>query len=252
MITGFWLQQNEQSDPRFLTPNQIKSLGGHIIKGSKTIPIVFYKTNIKEEANGDNKTYRVMKFYRVLHVSQTGNINLDHLEPLQERPERTELQNVTNYDLFVTNCQVPITHNGSQPMYIPALDQIDLPPINDFLDTKEADASDHYYSTLFHELTHATGAKHRLDRATLHDYSRSIKTRAFEELIAEIGSAMIGQELGLQVLPRQDQAAYLNSWIKALDEDHTLIFKAAAEASKALKWCNEQQPAETYDRVEAA
>jgi len=252
MITGLWLHQNEKTDPRFLTPNQIKSLGGHIKKGSKTIPIVFYKSGVKEQENGDMKSYRTMRFYRVLHVSQTGNINLDHLEPVQERQKRTPEQSFTDYDLFVTNCGVPVSHNGSQPMFIPALDQIDLPPISDFLDDDEADAEEHYYSTLFHELTHATGAKHRLDRVSLRDYSKAISIRAYEELIAEIGSAMIGQSLGLQTIPRKDQAAYLKSWIKHLQDDHSLIFKAAADGSKALKWCNEQQPAIAYDIVTAA
>jgi len=251
MITGLWLHQNEQTDPRFLTPNQIKSLGGHIKKGSKTIPIVFYKSSVKEEDNGDIKNYRTMRFYRVLHVSQTGDIDLDKLVALEERQKRTPQQSFTQYDLFVTNCGVPVTHNGSQPMFIPLLDQIDMPPIIDFLDDDDADAEEHYYSTLFHELTHATGSKNRLDRVSLRDYSKSISIRAYEELIAEIGSAMIGQSLGLQTIPRKDQAAYLSSWITHLQDDHSLIFKAAADGSKALKWCIDQQPSISCDTVAA-
>jgi antirestriction protein ArdC len=63
--------------------------------------------------------------------------------------------------------------------------------------------------------------------------------RAFEELIAEIGSVMLGMQLGVQACPREDNAAYVKSWIKLLTEKPKAIFEAASAAGKAQAYLNE-------------
>ncbi len=54
-----------------------------------------------------------------------------------------------------------------------------------------------------------------------------------EELVAELGAAFLCSELAITNVPRPDQAAYVQSWLKVLREDNRAIFRAASQASKA-------------------
>jgi antirestriction protein ArdC len=91
-----------------------------------------------------------------------------------------------------------------------------------------------YYSVLSHEATHWTGAKCRLDR----DLSGRFGSESYaaEELIAELGAAMLCAELGLPTDPREDHAPYVASWLKVLKNDKRAIFTAAAKAQAATDW----------------
>jgi len=91
--------------------------------------------------------------------------------------------------------------------------------------------SHNYYSVLFHEYTHATGHKSRLDRNLKGRFGD--QDYAFEELIAELGSAFNMAYLGLESIPREDHAIYIKSWLKALRSDNKFIFSAAAKAQAA-------------------
>ncbi|WP_349775217.1 zincin-like metallopeptidase domain-containing protein [Methylorubrum extorquens] len=88
-----------------------------------------------------------------------------------------------------------------------------------------------YASTMAHELTHWSGAKGRLDR----DLSGRFKSQAYaaEELVAELGSAFLMAEMGLEAEPHPIYASYLASWLKLLRSDSKAIFTAASAASRA-------------------
>ena len=81
------------------------------------------------------------------------------------------------------------------------------------------------------EVTHSTGHKTRLDR----DFSGRFGTEAyaFEELIAELGSAFLNADLGMLNTTLPDHADYLSNWIKILRSDKKAILTAAAQVSKA-------------------
>ena len=91
-------------------------------------------------------------------------------------------------------------------------------------------------STQGHELVHATGHCTRLARETLRDYHKERGVRAREEMVAEIGASFLMADLGLACVPRSDHAAYVASWLKALENDSRTIFKAAAAAQAATDW----------------
>ena len=103
-----------------------------------------------------------------------------------------------------------------------------------FKDTKESNATIHYYSTLFHELTHSTGHGNRLDRKNKFEDDK--KSYAYEELIAEIGSIFLGYEFNITKTIPDNHAKYLNSWIKALQNDYTFLTGATAQAQKAVDY----------------
>jgi antirestriction protein ArdC len=109
---------------------------------------------------------------------------------------------------------------------MPSTDAIQLPYQSSF------NSAAHYYATALHELTHWTGAKHRLNR----DFSGRFgnPAYAFEELVAEIGAAYLCADHGIQGELRH--AGYIGHWLKACRDDNTAIFKAAALAQKAADY----------------
>lgn len=122
-----------------------------------------------------------------------------------------------------------ITHGGDAAFYAPGPDRIQLPHKASF----DNEAS--YYATAFHELTHWTGAKTRLDRE-LSKGKFGNPAYAFEELVAEMGAAFLCQDYGIQGELRH--AGYIQSWLKACRDDSRAIFKAAALAQKAADFIN--------------
>ena len=57
------------------------------------------------------------------------------------------------------------------------------------------------------------------------------------ELIAELGSCQLMAELGLPVTTNlSNHAAYLKSWLNGMSGDPKFIFRAAAQASKAVNY----------------
>jgi antirestriction protein ArdC len=109
-----------------------------------------------------------------------------------------------------------------------------MTPKEFFKDTKDSDATVNYYSVLFHELTHATGHKNRLDRKDkFDDHSKSY---AFEELIAETGAILFGKHFKIEKTIRPNHAQYLNSWITALQKDFSFLTGAIAQASRSFEY----------------
>jgi hypothetical protein len=103
-------------------------------------------------------------------------------------------------------------------------------------------SSEDYHHTLFHEMTHATGHGSRLDRDGVTNPIKFGSERySKEELIAELGAAFLSNEAGILDQVRFDNsAAYLESWIKNLKDDPTLIVSAASQAQRGFDWVTGQ------------
>ena len=93
------------------------------------------------------------------------------------------------------------------------------------------DTADNFYSVLFHELTHATGHTSRLNRLT-EQAAFGSSTYAKEELVAELGAAFLGANVGL-VNTLEQSASYIQGWLKALKDDRRLVLSAAGKAQAA-------------------
>ena len=94
-------------------------------------------------------------------------------------------------------------------------------------------SSEEYYSSLFHEIVHSTGHSSRLNRP-LSTIDKS--SYAKEELIAEIGSAYLCAMTGIQNKVLDNQAAYIDGWLKAIEDDRSLIISAAFKAKQAVDY----------------
>ena len=119
--------------------------------------------------------------------------------------------------------------------YQPSTDYIQVPMRSQYKESGE------YYSTLFHEMAHSTGAEKRLNRKGIttpnffgsHEYSK-------EELVAEMAAAMLCGACGVSTKKTfTNSVAYLQSWAKALEKDSKLFVTASFQAEKAARYIYE-------------
>jgi len=212
-------------DSRWLTFNQIKKLGGSVKKGSKSTPIFFMKPVEQQVENEDTGELEVkksffMQNYNVFNIEQTDGIAY---EPEIKNNHTNKLDTPQQ---FIDSINIPL-YRG-EPAYSPTDDCIFMPHSNEF------DSSDEFYSTYFHELSHSTGHKSRLDRFEKHTVYGDEKY-AFEELIAELGSVFLSIENNIKPDSKK-QTAYLKSWITALKERPNILYSASSHASKSTNF----------------
>ena len=217
----------------FASYKQWEAKGCQVQRGERGTGIVFYKVFQKhDKATGEEVKIPVLRSYTVFSISQVKGDYADELLA-SEQEGVTETDRDTLADEYIKNTGATIIEAfEGKAFYRPSTDSIQVPPLNGFKATPTSTAKECYYSTVFHELTHWTGAKSRLDR--LDDKSRD--GYAYEELIAELGAAYQCQTLKVSAETREDHAQYLNSWIAALKNDKRLIHKAAAQAQKAVDY----------------
>jgi len=112
-------------------------------------------------------------------------------------------------------------------------DEIYCPPKENFKRTKHSSATENFYSTMFHELSHWTGHESRLDR----DLTNSFGSVGYakEELRAEIASFMLSSQIGVDFDP-SNHVAYVASWVKILEDTPKEIFKASSDAGKIVQF----------------
>ena len=120
-----------------------------------------------------------------------------------------------------------VRHAGDRAYYSPSVDQVVLPGINNFK------SQGHYDSTLAHELVHWTGHTSRNNRQFGARFGD--EAYAFEELVAEIGSAFVCAHQGID-LDGLQHAGYVDNWLKVLKNDKRAIFTAASAAKKAAEY----------------
>jgi len=207
---------------------QWQDLGGTVRKGEKGTKIVFYKPVSVEKTNdqgeSENFAYSCLKTYYVFNADQVDGIEIakPEVSPRVYNPAPA-------LDDRILKTGANIKHGGSSAFFSPMGDFIGMPNRDTFND----DSS--YYATVLHELTHWSGAKHRLDRDLSGKFGNS--KYAFEELVAELGAAFLCQDYQIQGELRH--AGYIQNWLTCLRENNQAIFKAAALAQKAADYINQ-------------
>ena len=214
----------------WLTFHQAQERGGHVSKGAHGMPVVFYDrtpavTTTEYDASGElhvtNVRWRpVLKTYTVFNASQCAGI------PVPEMP-RLAWQPIAAAERITEAVGVPVHYQGVEAFYQPQNDAITLPPRAYFADQIG------FYGTLLHELIHATGHESRLHRPF---GSFGDAVYAWEELVAELGSAMLAVSVGVPAPDYPNIAAYVDSWRTRMERDAQAIAEAAAAAQKAVEW----------------
>jgi antirestriction protein ArdC len=210
--------------PYWMTFKQARALGGNVKRGERGTPIVFWKVYEKEKANGETDTRFVLRRFFVFNAEQTEGVYIPKLQ------EPRAIDPIEDCERIVSSFKDAPTliHGGNRACYVPSLDQVQVPQRNAFSSAEE------YYSTLFHEFIHATGAAKRLARKGVTDVKGfSSHEYSYEELIAECGSAFLCAHAGIAPKTLDNSASYIGFWSKALKNDPTWLVRAASAAAKA-------------------
>lgn len=218
---------------------QWTELGGHIRKGEKAEIVTFWKIQQIEEENEDGekiiKQLPLLRYYNVFHISQVEgvepkSIDLNELQPIEEA-ERIKTKYMQREHIKI------LEKVTDKAFYSPSLDYIQVPCKEQYQNIEE------FYSTLFHEMTHSTGHKVRLDREDVKDcvYFGS-ENYSKEELCAELGSAFLINKLGIASSKSfTNSTAYIQSWLRVLKNDKKFIISASSRAEKAVKYILNEQ-----------
>jgi len=187
----------------------------------------------KGEGEGElDPTGKKTMFAKAFYLFNADQVEGYQPEGIVETPDLTK--RLDNAENFIIKTGAIISHGGTSAFYRPSSDSITMPDKWRFVGTDTTNATQAYYSTLLHELTHWSGNAIRLDRTKGKRFGDT--DYAFEELVAELGAAFLCADLGIENEPRLDHAQYVASWLKALKNDKQAIFSAASYASKAMAY----------------
>lgn len=231
--------------PYFVSFKQAKALRGTIRKGAKSSAVYFFKAIHKDESgktlNAEQvrtlhgmgeETQRIafLKYLNVFNIADVEGIEFEILEV--ELKDHEKIARCEQLIQTIPNPPQRVFEDANRAYYSPSSDKLNMPDLPQF------ESAEEYYNTLFHEVTDSTGHASRLNRDGItkpnafgsSDYSK-------EELIAEMGASFLCAQTGIDVQEiTENSAAYLQGWLSILKADKKLIFKAAAEAQKAVDY----------------
>ncbi len=231
-INTFMLSASGFPSRYWLTYAQAQKLGGNVRKGERGSIVTFW--NIGEERinakTGKLSKPFLLRYYRVFNLSQTEGIA--HKLGIAEASAKPVADIDACERIVAEMPNAPqIFPSADRAYYRPSADHVGMPAKSTF------HSSESYYSVLFHELTHSTGHASRIGREgieQLNSFGSELYSR--EELVAEMGSAMLCGVTGIAPAVIENSAAYLRSWISALKGDSKLVVAAASQAQKAADY----------------
>ena len=219
----------------WVTFREALRLGGHVRKGEKATPVVYWKWRTPEElARLQEKTGRedlapcVPFTSSVFNWEQVEGVPEPKDEMVLNRDRRLELAD----NLFTMMPDQPeIVHSRAcEPCYRWREDRVGLPHLSQF------ENADEYYATLFHELTHATGHGKRLNRFSERE-GDAVESYSFEELVAEFGASFLCAFAGIDNAGTAAlSASYIDGWAQAFRKDHRILLRAASAAQRAADY----------------
>ena len=216
--------------PFWATFRQVTAAGGRVRKGEHGVPVVFWKAyeGPADPETGAAEKRFVLRQYTVFNAAQLDGVAIPEITMLAHR--FTPIERCAH--LVDAMPQRPtILHGHPRACYIPATDTLHLPYPACF------HSPETYYATVFHELVHSVGHSSRLNRPTLTDPCRfGDPTYAKEELVAEMGASYLCGVCGIANTTIDASAAYLQSWMRVLRHDATLLVHAAAQAQRAADY----------------
>ena len=236
----FLLMATGYASPYWLTYKQAKELGGQVKQGEKGFPVVFWKfLDAKDDKGqpeldnkGQPKKVPLLRYYTVFNVEQCEGLPEEKI-PVHNA-KVSEHEAIETAESIVENMpkRPEIQHGRTGAYYRPSTDSVGMPDKDSFFNTPE------YYSTLFHELGHATGHESRVGRKGVTGTDGQWSSfgsvpYAKEELVAEMTASFLCGQAGILNATVNNSVAYLQSWKAKLKEDPKLFVHAAANAQKA-------------------
>lgn len=233
-IVMLWASAQEQGFDvnEWATFKQWAERGAKVRKGEKGTPVLWFKMLERRgeaaEAGEDEATGKV-PCARISWVFNAAQV--EGYTPKETR-KPSQVESIEQAEALMLASGAKIRHGGNQAFYMPSRDEVVLPAKESFTGTSTSTATECYYSTAFHELTHWTGP--RLNREFGKRFGDD--QYAAEELVAELGAAFLCAKVGMSSEPREDHANYLACWIKVLKNDRKAFITAASKASEAADY----------------
>ncbi len=224
----FWLMAHEKgyTSHYWLTFKQARELGGCVRKGEKGTRGIFYRVLEKTDSSGEPTTVPMARQFSAFNLDQIDGVEDPNAGTL---PDATPAEN-PDAEALIAAIGANIEYGAFSPSYSPKRDTIRCPERARFQSAGD------YYATLMHEHTHWTAHPSRLARHLSGKFGDA--AYAAEELIAELGSAFLCADLGIQGT-LQEHASYLDHWVGILKADKRAIVKAASLASAAHQYLME-------------
>lgn len=249
-INSIVLLSGDHEDRRWMTYNQAAAQGAQVRRGEKGTAIQYWKFDeervVKDgqgnpvlDAQGQPRKMTVKLDRPRMFTAVVFNAEQIDGLPAVEQKEIDWVPSV-RAESILSASGATIRHDSSGAFYRLATDSVHMPSRESF------PTADGYYATALHELGHWTGHPSRLDRDLAHPFGSEGYAR--EELRAEIASMLLGDELGIGHDPGQ-HAAYVKSWIKALEDDPMEIFRASADAEKIQAFVLAQEQQQTVHQT---
>ena len=255
-INTILLQLEGREDPRWLTYRQAQTVGAQVRRGERGVTCqkwLFEREITERDAEGQplqddfgqaRKRIERLQAPRLMLFTVFNAEQVDGLAPLPDDGRVRAWDPCAQAERLLRASGAVIDHVAAGgAFYRPGLDRIQLPKPERF------GSASHYYATALHELGHWTGHASRLDRDLAHPFGSEGYAR--EELRAEIASLMLGQTLELGHDPG-DHAAYVDHWIRILEQDPMEIFRAAADAERIQDFVLDLAPIQTIEPVQEA
>jgi antirestriction protein ArdC len=237
-INIFLLASQGYSSRYWITYRQAQALGGSVTKGQHGSKVVFwkideYRKENKKTGETENRKSILLRYYNIFNLEQCEGI---------KSPEPVHLIHPIEQCKHIVNSMPkrPSFEQDSRAFYRPSTDTVGMPSRSAF------ESAEKYYSTLFHELTHSTGHPSRIGREGIMEHNPfGSEDYSKEELVAEMGAAMLCGVVGIESRTLDNSASYLQSWINRLRSDSRLIVSAASQAQKAADYILARTAVET-------
>jgi antirestriction protein ArdC len=225
-INTFLLGSSPFGSAFWTTYKTAQSMGGIVKHGEKSSLCVFwkrYETKEVDEETGKRKVVPMLKYFNVFNLDQCEGVKdplLDEVnipDPIAKADEVIEA---------FTGKPAVTFGSCNRAFYVPSEDRIVMPQQTAFKNPADM------YRTYFHELIHSTGHASRLNRFV--GEKVDMTGYGMEELVAELGAAILMAECGIFEDTAEKAASYCQHWITELKGDSKLIVRAAGKAQKAV------------------
>lgn len=221
----------------YMSFKQVQEKGGNVKKGAKSRIVVFWKQLQVDDEDADGnkikKTIPMLRYYNVFSQTDIEGIEFPETQTNENaHPEETAEQIIKEYLDREPELKFQNDAISNQAYYSPSEDKVVVPMMSQYERISE------YYSTAFHELTHSTLKETRCNRKTENKKAAFVSTECSkEELVAEIGAAALTNRSGLETDHSfQNSEAYIQNWLKKLQNDPKFIVSASGKAEKAVNY----------------
>ena len=219
----------------------------HLRKGCHGHMVIYYNIVPVKDATGEividpdtqeAETKAILRYYTVFDredvINQHG-VNLPSKFPIQQFDHTTEEDRrrlaIAKFNAIVQSyvnkygITIEETYQGTEAYFMPSKNIVRLPSKENFSSLSE------FMGVCFHELVHSSMIP--LDRKA---DEPSMKTYSFEELVAELGSAILMAQLDMPTeQTEENNLAYLQGWSKYLSEKNNALVRAASLAEQAAE-----------------